>query len=485
MGIDKGNNELLDIFYDHRVAVLRRCFALVSGWRGRLKFLIHLLENTVELYIKYLGREAHRREAAKREAGKREAESTETKVSIDDLVEQDPLIYMDFLMGKLKPISIDLKFCIENLPTHLPTSTISQEVVKCMMQGKEQLESLEDFLSQNQLSHVQDESLITPPKMLLELRIRKCLKVFKSFDQSFVLSEMSSTYMGRFCLARAQLVFCTASTAARLSNIPFRMLIIDEAAQLKECESLIPLQVSGLRHAVLIGDEKQLPAMVRSNISASVNFGRSLFERLVLLGHRKHLLNILYRMHPSISRFPNKEFYNNLIQDACSVKTKSYEKQVLDSRMYGTYSFINVSEGKEEFDAGHSSKNSMEAAVAFGIVTKLSKACAARKEKISVGVISPYKAQMYAIQNLFAKRFPKDSRTYCTVNVRSVDAYQGGEDDVIIISTVRSNIRGSVGFLSNHQRTNVALTRARHCLWILGNGQTLISSDSIWKKLGG
>ncbi|CAM8913504.1 unnamed protein product [Rhodiola kirilowii] len=112
MGIDKGNNELLDIFYDHRVAVLRRCFALVSGWRGRLKFLIHLLENTVELYIKYLAREAHRREAAKREAGKREAESTETEVSIDDLVEQDPLIYTDFLMGKLKPVSIDLKFCI-------------------------------------------------------------------------------------------------------------------------------------------------------------------------------------------------------------------------------------------------------------------------------------------------------------------------------------------------------------------------------------
>ncbi|CAM8913513.1 unnamed protein product [Rhodiola kirilowii] len=520
MSVYEENNELLDVFYDHRVAVLRSCFKPVSGWRGRLKFLIHLLENSVELYTEYLAREAQRREdarreaekrvaakreaekreaarreAEKREAGKRdeseeietwesEAESTETEDCIDELVEQDPLIYTDFLMEELKPISEGLKFCIENLPTHLPTSTISLDVVKSMMQGKAQLESLEDFLSQNQVSH-EDEPSQRLPKILLKHYTGKCLDVFKSLEQSFLYPEALSEYssMGEFCLARAQLVFCTASTAARLGEVPFGMLIIDEAAQLKECESLIPLQVLGLRHAVLIGDEKQLPAMVRSNISASVNFGRSLFERLVLLGHRKHLLNIQYRMHPSISRFPNKEFYNNLIVDACSVKTRNYEKQVLDGRMYGTYSFINVSDGKEEFGAGHSSMNPMEVAVAFGIVTKLSKACAARKEKISVGVISPYKAQMYAIQNLFAKRFPKDGETYCTVNVRSVDAYQGGEDDVIIISTVRSNIRGSVGFLSNHQRTNVALTRARHCLWILGNGQTLISSGSIWKKL--
>ncbi|CAM8913510.1 unnamed protein product [Rhodiola kirilowii] len=514
MGIDKGNNELLDIFYDHRVAVLKRCFAPVSGWKGRLEFLIHLLGNSVELYTEYLAREAQRRENAKREAekrvaAKREAEKrkaarreagkrdeadeietweseaeSETEDCIDDLEKQDPLIYTDFLMEELEPISEGLKFCIENLPTHLPTSTISKEVVKSMMLGKAQLESLEDFLSQDQVSHV-DEPSQTLQKLLLKQHVGKCLEVFNSLEQSFVYPEALSEYgsMGEFCLARAQLVFCTASTAARLGEVPFGMLIIDEAAQLKECESLIPLQVLGLRHAVLIGDEKQLPAMVRSNISDSVNFGRSLFERLVLLGHRKHLLNIQYRMHPSISRFPNKEFYNNLIVDACSVKTRNYEKQVLDSRMYGTFSFINVSDGKEEFGAGHSSMNPMEVAVAFGIVTKLSKACAARKEKISVGVISPYKAQMYAIQNLFAKRFPKDGETYCTVNVRSVDAFQGGEDDVIIISTVRSNIRGSVGFLSNHQRTNVALTRARHCLWILGNGQTLISSGSIWKKL--
>ncbi|CAM8913512.1 unnamed protein product [Rhodiola kirilowii] len=403
MGVDKENNELLDVFYNHRVGVLGTCFNPENGWRAGLRNLIHLLENSVELYTEYLKcqaerraalkrgdtireaqkRKAEKRKAAKREAGKREAEKrepgrretenreaeTETKVCIDDL------IYTDFLLKELKPISVNLKFCIENLPTHLPSSTISLKVVKCMIQGKELLESLEDFQSQNQLPQ-KDKPSPTLPKKRLKVSIRTCLKLFKSLEQSFVLPEvLIKQYgsMGRFCLARAQLVFCTASSAARLGPIPFRMLIIDEAAQLKECESLIPLQVSGLSHAVLIGDEKQLPAMVRSNISASVNFGRSLFERLVLLGHRKHLLNIQYRMHPSISRFPNKEFYNNLILDACSVKTRSYEKQVLDGRMYGTFSFINVSDGKEEFDAGYSLTNTMEVAVAFSIVTKLSK----------------------------------------------------------------------------------------------------------------
>ncbi|CAI9272137.1 unnamed protein product [Lactuca saligna] len=76
-----------------------------------------------------------------------------------------------------------------------------------------------------------------------------------------------------------------------------------------------------------------------------------------------------------------------------------------------------------------------------------------------------------------------DSEDYFSVNVRSVDGFQGSEEDVIIISTVRCNGRGSVGFLSNHQRTNVALTRARYCLWILGNGSTLLNSGSIWRDL--
>nr|XP_023903769.1 helicase SEN1-like [Quercus suber] len=242
---------------------------------------------------------------------------------------------------------------------------------------------------------------------------------------------------------------------------PLEFLVIDEAAQLKECESAIPLQLSGLRHAILIGDERQLPAMVQSKISTNAEFGRSLFERLVMLGHQKHLLDVQYRMHPSISFFPNKEFYNSQISDAPNVIERGYEKRFLQGNMYGSYSFISIDHGKEEFEGGYSPKNMVEAAVVSELVANLYEEFLVTKKKVSVGVISPYKTQVYAIQEK-VKRYSNYSDSGFTVSVRSVDGFQGGEEDVIIISTVRSNDKGSIGFLSDLKRANVALTRARY-----------------------
>ena len=102
-------------------------------------------------------------------------------------------------------------------------------------------------------------------------------------------------------------------------------------------------------------------------------YGRSLFERLVKLGHEKHLLNTQYRMHPCISLFPNKEFYNGLIQDASTVKERNYQKQFLRGNMYGPYSFINVASGKEQFNNGGSKKNLVEVAVVSELVANLFK----------------------------------------------------------------------------------------------------------------
>ncbi|KAF3667417.1 hypothetical protein FXO37_10039 [Capsicum annuum] len=109
------------------------------------------------------------------------------------------------------------------------------------------------------------------------------------------------------------------------------------------------------------------------------------------------------------------------------------------------------------------------------------------KQKVCVGCISPYKAQVFAIQQILGKKYSTDVKSDFSVNVRSIDGFQGGEGDVIIISTFCCNSSGSVGFLSNLQRANVALTRAsflcKYCLWILGNGSTLVNSGSIWKNL--
>nr|TKS15567.1 hypothetical protein D5086_0000032620 [Populus alba] len=277
---------------------------------------------------------------------------------------------------------------------------------------------------------------------------------------------------------------CQFSCSAKLHTEgmkPIKMLVVDEAAQLKECESTIPLQLSGLRHAVLIGDERQLPAMVQSQISEKAEFGRSLFERLVILGHEKHLLNMQYRMHPSISLFPNKEFYGGLIQNASTVKERNYQKRFLQGKMYGPYSFINLAHGEEQFNDDCSTRNLVEVAVVSELVASLFKGFTKARKGMSVGIISPYKAQVYAIQEKIGKTYSAYSDF--AVNIRSVDGFQGGEEDVIIFSTVRCNANGKIGFLSNRQRVNVALTRARYCLWILGNGATLVNSYSIWKKL--
>ncbi|OAO94937.1 hypothetical protein AXX17_AT5G34000 [Arabidopsis thaliana] len=271
------------------------------------------------------------------------------------------------------------------------------------------------------------------------------------------------------------------NTETKTGNI--EVLVVDEAAQLKECESVAALQLPGLRHAILIGDEFQLPAMVHNDQCEKAKFGRSLFERLVLLGHKKHLLDVQYRMHPSISRFPNKEFYGGRIKDAANVQESIYQKTFLQGNMFGSFSFINVGRGKEEFGDGHSPKNMVEVAVVSEIISNLFKVSRERKMKMSVGVITPYKGQVRAIQERIRDKYSSLSGELFTVNVRSVDGFQGGEEDIIIISTVRSNSNGKVGFLSNRQRANVALTRARHCLWVIGNESTLARSGSIWANL--
>uniref|UniRef100_A0A251U4X7 Putative P-loop containing nucleoside triphosphate hydrolase n=1 Tax=Helianthus annuus TaxID=4232 RepID=A0A251U4X7_HELAN len=157
-----------------------------------------------------------------------------------------------------------------------------------------------------------------------------------------------------------------------LQNEPFQFLVIDEATQLKEAESTIPLKLPGIMHVVLVGDECQLSAMVTSVMSAKWEFGRSLFGRLSLLGHLKKLLTNQYRMHPSISLFLNHEFYYNQIMDAEYVKSESYEKSYLEGEMFGSYSFIDVADGREEKDDDRRSRTNMvEVAVVVTIVKML------------------------------------------------------------------------------------------------------------------
>ena len=108
-------------------------------------------------------------------------------------------------------------------------------------------------------------------------------------------------------------------------------------------------------------------------VSEKVEFGRNLFQRLVLLGQKKELLNVQHRKHPSISLFPKRVFYENQILNGPNVKERRHERSFLQGNMFGSYSFVNVAHGKEEFNNSHSLKNMVEVAVASEIDASLFK----------------------------------------------------------------------------------------------------------------
>ncbi|KAH7521374.1 hypothetical protein FEM48_Zijuj07G0026400 [Ziziphus jujuba var. spinosa] len=497
------HDELLDIFLDRRVDCLEECFR---------QYRLYLRNRGVQYYEEDKGEENELLdeiskdkkvlknviiETVKKNKGKKKVEDTislkgknqskhkeekEKEQAEEDKKCDGPLTYEEFMQKRFSCIAKRLSDYIVNLYTHLPTSFISQQTVKKMIRVLDSLKFSQNLLDKEVLSRDEGGGCLK-----FNVARTKCLSVLKSLPQEFPVPEFSDSWdIKRFCLENACLIFCTVSSSAKLhtegTSNPLELVVIDEAAQLKECESAIPLQLPGVQHAILIGDERQLPAVVKSKISEEGEFGRSLFERLALLGHKKHLLNLQHRMHPSISLFPNEEFYENQISDGKNVKGKSYNQCFLHGRMYGSYSFINVAHGKEEFGYNYSRKNMVEVAVISEIVSSLHKKFKETKKNVRIGVISPYKAQVYAIQENL-KIYSDDASSDFAVSVRSVDGFQGGEEDVIIISTVRCNGNGSVGFLSNRQRANVGLTRARYCLWVLGSAETLIRSGSVWKKL--
>ncbi|KDP35697.1 hypothetical protein JCGZ_10469 [Jatropha curcas] len=414
MNIDN-QSDLYDVYLDNRADILYSCLAPVSGWNHSLASMINLLEDPEEQYHLYLQEIPTEKDKVDKTDKNCERKNKKSKVKrkeslhigkdkqklkdkevengdgcsknkkIEEKVgKHSHLTLEEFVEKRFKSIGEQLKFCITNLYTHLPTSFIPLNLLKKMMSSLDLLKSLENLLVRINIRNQDLKQLLKKNEdvgssvhnhLKLRNKINECLTTLKSLPQTFPVPNFSNIYkIKEFCLGNACLLFCTTSSSIKLHKkrmAPIHFLVIDEAAQLKECESNIPLQLSGLRHAVLVGDERQLPAMVNSKISEKAGFGRSLFERLVKNGYKRYLLNIQYRMHPSISLFPNREFYGKQILDAPNVKEISHEKHFLEGNMYGSYSFINVAHGKEEFDEFHSLKNMVEIAVIAEVLANL------------------------------------------------------------------------------------------------------------------
>nr|XP_014284930.1 titin homolog isoform X2 [Halyomorpha halys] len=238
--------------------------------------------------------------------------------------------------------------------------------------------------------------------------------------------------------------------------------IIDEATQATEADSLLPL-VYDVKNFILVGDPQQLPPFVASQTAKKLGLCQSLFARLYKVWNGipsapVYMLTAQHRMHPEIAKFPSKAFYNGQLTTPPFLAIK---------RSFKPYAII-----KHTLVQDSSETNLSEAKLIVEMASKL--LSEPGMKGLSVGLIVPYQKQRSLIQDIFVEK-----KLLKQLSVNTIDSYQGQERDVILLSIVRTS---GVGFLNDHQRLNVALTRARKAMYIVGNFTSLQTTD-IWKEL--
>ncbi|KAI0754949.1 SEN1 N terminal-domain-containing protein [Daedaleopsis nitida] len=286
-------------------------------------------------------------------------------------------------------------------------------------------------------------------------------------------------------LQEADVICSTLSASAYeyLESFDFEVVIIDEAAQAIELSSLIPMKYR-CRTCIMVGDPQQLPPTVKSQEACKLGYDQSLFVRLQKSQpDAVHLLSIQYRMHPDISQLPSNLFYDGRLRDGPDMADKTNRVWQAHPK-FGTYRFFSVEFGTEANapGAGHSIINRAEVQVAVALYNRLTKEFSTSNLDFKVGIISMYRGQIAELKRAFQQRFGEE--VLHTVDFNTVDGFQGQEKDIIILSCVRSGPGlQTVGFLRDVRRMNVALTRAKASLFVLGNAPTLERSDDIWRKI--
>ena len=277
--------------------------------------------------------------------------------------------------------------------------------------------------------------------------------------------------------AQAQVVACTLVGAAsnQLRGFRFETVFIDEAAQALEAASWIPVLKAD--RVILAGDHFQLPPTVKSYDAARQGLSETLFEKCIQRHQKRDspsvdsLLQVQYRMNERIMRFSGRYFYQDALVAHVSVRDATLADQPpvtwLDTAGCG---FVEQKEAEtlSTYNAEEAQmllKHFLNTVEAVGVDHLLD-------QQITFGVIAPYKAQVRVLNELFAEAEALQP-LQDLLTIDTVDAFQGREREVIYISLVRSNVKGEIGFLGDIRRTNVALTRAKKMLVVVGDSATL------------
>ena len=294
----------------------------------------------------------------------------------------------------------------------------------------------------------------------------KWIEINQEIDEAHDEIKRIENRMIKDIIDSSDVILATNSSSAleAIARVKFDVAIIDEASQATIPSVLIP--IAKAHRFILAGDHKQLPPTIISDRAGDLS--KTLFEELIrIYPFKSQLLNTQYRMNSLLMKFPNEEFYNNNLKSDSSVDNINI-KDILDSHQdEEALLFIDTSDiddNKEKhLKDSKSIINEIEAEIALRIANDYLNDGV---DESDVGIISPYADQVKIIQ----EKTP--------IEVKTVDGFQGREKEIIIISTVRSNKHGNIGFLKDLRRLNVAITRAKRKLIIIGNINTLKNNQT-------
>ena len=339
---------------------------------------------------------------------------------------------------------------------------------------------LENHPMQEELAFLQDE----------QRELRRSLPSLKGKEKGLMHRDISinqkeirrmENVMTASVLDEAEVICATTIGCGHrlLESRKFPIVLMDEATQATEPSALVPI-VKGCRQLVLVGDHQQLPPTVLSRRAEKGGLNRSLFDRLIACGLRSNLLTTQYRMHPILREFPSARFYENRLEDGCTADQRPPPAGFLWPDWDRPMAFVPVDGVEEADEEGKSRSNRDEAAKVLGVVNDL--LAIGDLQPNDIGVISPYNGQVRELTRLFEMAGGREpGQPYAGLEIKSVDGYQGREKEVIVFSTVRANDRGEVGFLADYRRLNVAITRAKRGLILLGHPTTL-RHDGTWRS---
>ncbi len=286
-------------------------------------------------------------------------------------------------------------------------------------------------------------------------------------------AEMLSGYIKNDIIEKTRVVACTlvGSTSAALKGKNFGTVFIDEAAQALEPACWLPILKS--QRVIFAGDHCQLPPTIKSLSAAKEGLEVTLFEKAIQRNQADVMLTEQYRMNEVIMRFSGRHFYHNKLIANSQVKDwlvfpDDMPLEFIDTAGCGFTEQTNP-ETKSAF-------NPEELELLFkhlhGYLAAI-ESLRMMQEINGIGIISPYKAQVNLMQESFAERKPYIEDISKQISINTIDSFQGQERDIIYISLVRSNEKGEIGFLADVRRMNVAMTRARKKLVIIGDSATI------------